>query len=254
MVRDDDGRPTFHQAFQSLRHQLLRRGIQSRRRLVENQDRRVAHDRPGDRDPPALTAGQGHAALAHHRGVALGHVHDEVMRVRQFGGVHGVLDRRVGFAVGDVLPDGPAEQQRVLQHEAHLVAQRLQREAANVQTVDLHVSRLGVEEARDETGDCRLACAGRPDDRRDLARLDPRADVFQYLRDAVVAERDMVEFDQTSEGRGLPRARQVPDAAFHLQELLDAFEADGRPRDGIGHLREIAHRLVRLAQVEEKDE
>ena len=94
-------------------------------------------------------------------------------------GADGVLDLRVRLAVGDVLPDRAAEQQRVLQHEAHLIAQRLQRELADVGAVDLDLPRLGIVEARDQAGDGRLAGAGRPDDRRHLARLDAYADVLQ---------------------------------------------------------------------------
>ena len=85
-----------------------------------------------------------------------------------------LLSRGVGLAVGDVLPDGRAEQHGILQHEADLIAQRLQRVAANVAAVDAHLSAQRVVEAGDEADQRGLAAAGRADERRRLARLDRR--------------------------------------------------------------------------------
>src|SRR5207244_2096553 len=119
----------------------------------------------------------------------------------------------VGFAVRDVLPNRRAEQERLLQHQADLVAERLQRVAANVLAVDLDLPRLRVVEARNQRGDRRFAGAGGTDDRRDLARLDPNAHVFQDRNVAGIAEAVVVELDETAELRRRTRAGQVSDAA-----------------------------------------
>ena len=60
--------------------------VQTRGRLVENQDGRIANDRAGNGNALALTARERDAALAHHGVVAVGHFFDEFMRVGQFGG------------------------------------------------------------------------------------------------------------------------------------------------------------------------
>src|SRR5690606_25207761 len=52
-------------------------------RLVEDQNRRVAQDRPGNGDPLSLSAGQTRAALTEDRVVTLGQLHDEVVCVRR---------------------------------------------------------------------------------------------------------------------------------------------------------------------------
>ena len=39
-----------------------------------------------------------------------------------------------------------------------------------------------------------------------------------------------------------------------LEDLGDALEADRRLRQRVGHLREVLHRLVHLAQIEDEDE
>ena len=53
--------------------------------VVEHQDRRVEQQGPGDGDALALTAGQGVAALAHDRVVAVGELPDELVGARRPG-------------------------------------------------------------------------------------------------------------------------------------------------------------------------
>jgi hypothetical protein len=56
--------------------------------------------------------------------------------VGQFRGTDDLGAAGLWPAVGDVLPNGSVKQQRVLQHEADLVAQRADREAPNIGSVD----------------------------------------------------------------------------------------------------------------------
>ena len=65
-LRDDDPRPACRQVVECLEDQLLRAGVQSRRGLVEDQDRRVAQDGAGDGYPLALAPGQARSTFAHH--------------------------------------------------------------------------------------------------------------------------------------------------------------------------------------------
>ena len=156
MVRDDHRRPALHQPVERLDDRALRCGIEAGCRLVENEDRRVADDGTGNGNPPPLAPRQRHSALADHRAVPVRHVDDEVVRVRELGGPDRVFGRRIGAAIGDVFPDGAAEQQRILQHEADLITQRLQGELAHVDAVELHRAGLRIEEARNQAGDRRL--------------------------------------------------------------------------------------------------
>jgi len=82
---DDDGCSTLHQPAQGLHDGLLRDGVETGRRLVENQDRRVADDGAAIamrwRWPPE----KGDATLADHRVVTVGHRFNEFARVREFG-------------------------------------------------------------------------------------------------------------------------------------------------------------------------
>ena len=63
-VRDHERRPVAHQVGERILHQPLRFRVERRRRLVEDQDRRVLQQRARDRQPLALAAGQPLAALA----------------------------------------------------------------------------------------------------------------------------------------------------------------------------------------------
>src|SRR5690606_27512507 len=71
-VRDHEDRPAGEQLLRSLLDQLLGLAVQRARRLVEDQDRRIAQHRPGDRDSLALTTREARASLAEDRLVALG--------------------------------------------------------------------------------------------------------------------------------------------------------------------------------------
>ncbi len=63
-VGDDERRAVAHQRRQRVLHELLGFGVERRGRLVEDQDRRVAQQRAGDRQPLPLPARQALAALA----------------------------------------------------------------------------------------------------------------------------------------------------------------------------------------------
>ena len=91
-------------------------------RLVEDEDRRVLQDHPRNRDALALAARQLDAALAHMRVVAAPpamvlEVHDEVVGVGEAGRLLDLGVGRTGLTVGDVLPDRPVQERRVLRHD-----------------------------------------------------------------------------------------------------------------------------------------
>jgi hypothetical protein len=63
-VGDDQRRASLHQPLERLLHQPLAFGVERAGRLVEQQDRRVAQQRAGDRDALALPAREPRPALA----------------------------------------------------------------------------------------------------------------------------------------------------------------------------------------------
>jgi hypothetical protein len=160
-VSDHDTRLTQHQAVQCVEDQLLRLRVQPGGRLVQNQDRQIADQRPRNRNALPLPPGQRHAALAHDRVVAIRHLVDKLRRIRLFRRAFDLLHGRARFAVRDVGGDRPVKKQRLLQHEADLLAQRRLLELSYVESVDLHRAGGGVVKACHQARDGRLSGPGR---------------------------------------------------------------------------------------------
>src|SRR5205809_1442116 len=101
-VRDDEHRAVRHEPLDRLLHQPLGLGVERAGGLIENEDRWIAEQCPGNRDPLALATGKPRAALAQERAIALGEEPDEVVRVgRARRGTH-LVERHILQAVGDI--------------------------------------------------------------------------------------------------------------------------------------------------------
>src|SRR6266850_4811040 len=125
----------------------LRCDIQATRRLVKDQNRRIAKDGTGDRDPLLLPSRKARSTLRHQGLVAVGHPPDEFLRIRKGRRRHDLGMARGGAPECDVVRYGPAEQQRILKDEAYLLPKRLQLIIANVLAVDLNAAFGGIEES-----------------------------------------------------------------------------------------------------------
>ena len=102
-VRDHERRPPGHHLAQRDLDRLLGRRVDRRRRVVEDQDPRVAQQRARDRDPLALAARERQPALADARVVARRQLGDEAGRLRALRRPLDLLARRLRAPVGDVL-------------------------------------------------------------------------------------------------------------------------------------------------------
>ena len=84
-VRDQDHGAALHHPGQVRQDALLGQRVHARKRVVQNQDARVAQNRPGDGGALLLPARKRDAALAHHRLVALGKALDVLGQAGDFG-------------------------------------------------------------------------------------------------------------------------------------------------------------------------
>src|SRR5690349_23678690 len=66
------------------------------------------------------------------------------------GGFHILLPGKWD-SVFDVVGDGAGENHRILRDDADLIAQRLERDVAEIDAIDEHAARLGVIEARQQS-------------------------------------------------------------------------------------------------------
>src|SRR5512135_511428 len=78
-VRDHERRPAAAQTLQAVLDQRLALGIEAGGGLIQDQDSRIGQDGPGDRHPLALAPRELHAALPHHRVVAVLELPDELV-------------------------------------------------------------------------------------------------------------------------------------------------------------------------------
>ena len=123
-VRDHEGGAVLHHLVERGLHLHLGGGVERAGRLVEDQDRRVLHQRARDRDALALAAREHAAALADAGLEAFRIALDEIERLRARGGLANLLVGRLRPADAQVLADRAVEQQHLLEHHADVPAQR----------------------------------------------------------------------------------------------------------------------------------
>ena len=102
--------------------------------------------------------------FAEDRVVLLGKTDDEIVSVGVLRRRDDVFHRRIQTAVANVLGDGAGKQQRLLQYEAELVAQRLERDLPQVHTVEQHTSGDRIVKPWNQADERRLPGAGLADD------------------------------------------------------------------------------------------
>jgi hypothetical protein len=118
--------------------------VDGREGVVEDQDRGVADDRAGDGGALPLAAGERDAALPERRVEAEREVVDVARELRE---PRDLADPRpprllvvgLGDAVGDVLGDGVAEEERLLRHQADVASQHPHR-VARMGTPSIRIS------------------------------------------------------------------------------------------------------------------
>jgi hypothetical protein len=122
----------------------------------------LQHQCAGDRQALPLAAGQRNAALADD-GVVTGRQAKHI--VVQLGAFAGAGDPALlcpRVAIGNVVFDRGREQKRILLHDRHGAAQRLQCRLANILSVDGDAAAGHIVETRDQVGERRFPAAGGP--------------------------------------------------------------------------------------------
>ena len=160
--------------------------------------------------------------------------------------VGGALHVRIGDGFrteADVFGDGAGEEERVLQHDAEVLAQRGELVLAHVDAIDEHLAALHIVEAHHERDDGGLAGAGVADDGGGLVGLDGEGDAAQdpfdadgfevfrrcsgdggelLRREALVGEPDVAELDAAGARAG-QRIGGGGDFGRGVEELEDAL-------------------------------
>src|SRR5918997_2411957 len=179
VVGNDQGRLSGHEAIQGFLDLRLVFDVEARHRLVQDQDTGVPDDSPRDSDPLSLAAGEGVAPLADDGLVSIFELHYEVVGVGCFGGLDNLFRGSVQLPVGDVLLDGGAEEDRVLEDDPDLLAQGLELVVLYVSPIDPDGAASGFVEAEDQADEGRLAGSRSADQRHPLAGKDVEGNAFE---------------------------------------------------------------------------
>ena len=210
--------------------------VERREGVVEDIDVGLYDERPGDRQALALPARDVRAALVDLAVEPVGH------RLHEAGGL-GDVERVPELGVGGF---GPAEAQvrrhrageevGPLRHVADPAPQQLGCQIAHVDAVDEHRPGGGVEQARDQVDDRRLAGAGAADDRCRLARCDSERHIGEYrMSRARIGERDVTELDRAALGRRRHGRFRRSHRGLGVEHLDDPFRGDGGAGDHRHH-------------------
>lgn len=108
-VGDGDGGAVSGELLQAFLDVAFTFIVQGAGGLIQDQDRRIFKEYPGNGDPLLLAAGKPCAPLAHKGVVAVRKLHDEIVDAGLFGGGNDLLVSGSWFSVGDVFTDGAAE-------------------------------------------------------------------------------------------------------------------------------------------------
>ena len=106
IVCDDERRAAGAQVREAFEHEALRLRVETRGRLVHDQDRRVADHCARDAQPLTLAARQRQAALSDHGVVAIRQRGDELVRLRETGRSNPLLPVSQGLASLLAMPMG----------------------------------------------------------------------------------------------------------------------------------------------------
>ena len=116
-------------------HHPFTLGIECAGGFVQQQQRRVFQDGACNRNTLALAARQAYTTLTQKGAVPLGQGQQEVVCKSGLGGGMYFGVAGVGFAVADVFQRGGRENHRVLRHHTDAAAQAVQRQVADVHTI-----------------------------------------------------------------------------------------------------------------------
>ena len=160
-VSDNECRSVLHQTVERTLDGGLVFGIHAGKRLVQQQDWGVLQQRPGDRQPLALTSRESDCPLPDHGVIAMRKMRNEIVRVRGAGGILQLGLRSVRSSETQIVGNRSMEQVRVLCHDRNVVPDSAEGEFADVATVESDRPGLGIVEPVHKPDQGRFPCTAR---------------------------------------------------------------------------------------------
>src|ERR1700691_3933259 len=238
-------------------HQGLAFRVQRGSGLIENENRRVLEQCPGNGDALTLSAGEAKALLADHGIVFFRQPLNEVVRQGRLSGCDHPADGDPGFTVGDVVANRIVEENRLLGHVADLATKRSQGQIPQVVAVDADVTRGDIKKARDQIHKGGLAGTAGADQRHYLAPRDDQVDIPQHLAFAffiAIVEADVFDPDLLPEFFEYVSTSLLADLVLGILKVKNLRGCAQCLLKVVIEESEFAHRIVQLENRDDKDQ
>ena len=240
-----DGGTCGHQPFQGILHQAFAFGVEGTGGLVKDEDGWILQYGPCYGDALSLSARESATAVAHHRVVAVLHLHDEVVGVGYACRLFYLLLRCALLSEGDVVADGIVEEDGLLIDVADEATQRTDAQLADVLSVNLYLAFRYVVVTWDKIDQGALSRPRLAHEGECLSLLHREVDVVQNLAAFAVAETYVLQHDfvlQTLDGLGVFR---FTDIVLCIQDSVDTLHRSQPFLYGISCLRQVLDGLQR---------
>src|SRR5262245_52970410 len=229
-VRDEQASSVAHDFLKRVLNQQLGFRIDTGSGLVKNQDLRLKHQHPGQRQKLPLASGKVAATLPHLRVKGTRKPLDKPMGIGKLSGFLNFLHRNRAVAKGQVRADISRKEKDILQDNADVLAQRLKVPITHVDAADFDGALLDIVEAVKHFDRGGLAGARGPDNRHLFSRLDSERHAFQYRIVRSILKPDVVEDDFAAERFRNNRILRTLNHHRGIQQLENSF---GRGHSGL---------------------
>ena len=205
-------------------------GIAGAGGIIQDQDPGILEQGPGNAEALFLAAGYIGAALFNIGVIAVGQAVNELIGAGQPAGFPAFLLGGVGIAPAQVVINGPAEQNVLLQDNRDLVAQGFHIIVPDIQSAHPDTAFRHIIEAADQVDQAGFGGAGTADDADRFPGPDLQVDILEdrLARILTVGKADMIKFDAA-----VPdfrdRVLRVAQAALLIDDFRDTVGA------GAGH-------------------
>ncbi len=230
-VRDHDGDPAPRCGVKSLEPVAFTPGIHGASRFVQKDDGRAPEEGAGKRDSLPFASAQLRAVVkppAERVLVPAGQARDNLIGGGRSGRRFDLSHRsgRSRIAQADVFRDRRVIADGRLEHDGDHAPELLNRQVAQIHTVNLDAAAVGVIQAAEELDQRALACAVRADQGNDLSsRYRESKIVKSHPIASRIAERDPIKMDSLSYGNGRRKhMRRIYNARLQRQKLKQVAE------------------------------
>eukprot|EP01139_Manchomonas_bermudensis_P019579 Amastigsp_a676973_61.p2 type:complete len:755 gc:universal Amastigsp_a676973_61:2472-208(-) len=233
-MRDDERRAPagLDHSIDCLLDQMLALRVERRGCLVEEQQPRVEHECPRNRDALPLPAAETHTALADKGVVAVRKRENGLVDVRLLGRAHNVLVAQLCVCtVGNVVADRARKQRRVLRNNADRAPQPAEVQLAHIDAVDENRARVDVVEPQNRAHDSALAAAAWAHNSNHLPGAERQRKVVEDLDIGPrrVREANVAQFDRAGDAARKSRCAAFDrDQRLAVEQLKDALRGAHR--------------------------